>query len=93
MQIPLIPETCARCGRPVLPGEPVMRSAAVDLADGRVVASPVRAIHVQGGCRDGAGRYDAATASRLTPTSRTTRPRPPLAGSGGGLASSRPPQS
>ncbi len=61
MQMTLAPETCARCGRSILPGEPVIRTASVDLAYGRAVASPVRAIHLKGGCHDGAGR-DATTA-------------------------------
>ena len=53
MQQPLNPERCDRCGRPVHPGEPVMRTASVDLDDyGRAVASPVRTVHVGGGCRE-----------------------------------------
>ncbi len=53
MQQPLVPERCDRCGRPVRPGEPVERSASVDLDDdGRAVASPVRAVHLGGGSRE-----------------------------------------
>ncbi len=50
MQLPLDPETCARCGRPIRPGEPVMRTAEVDLVSGRAVSSPVTAIHLTDGC-------------------------------------------
>ena len=59
MQIPLDPETCVRCGRPIRPGEPVERTATVDLdPGGRAVASPVTAIHLKDGCER--GRRDAA---------------------------------
>ena len=59
MQMPLDPETCVRCGRPIRPGEPVMRTASVDLApDGRAVSSPVTAIHLKDGCER--ARRDAA---------------------------------
>ncbi len=50
MQMPLDPETCARCGRPIRPGEPVMRTVEVDLVSGRAVSSPVTAIHLKDGC-------------------------------------------
>ena len=50
MQMTLDPETCVRCGRPILPGEPVERSASVDLVGGRAVASRVTAIHLRDGC-------------------------------------------
>ena len=53
MQETLFPERCQRCGRPVRPGEPVMRTASVDLDDyGRAVASAVRAVHLADGCRE-----------------------------------------
>ena len=58
MQMPLDPETCARCGRPIRPGEPVERTATVDLAGGRAVSSPVTAIHLKDGCER--ARRDAA---------------------------------
>ena len=52
MQETLLPERCHRCGRPVRPGEPVERTASVDLDDyGRAVASPVRTVHLGHGCR------------------------------------------
>ena len=51
MQMPLDPETCVRCGHPIRPGEPVERTASVDLdADGRAVSSTVTAIHLKDGC-------------------------------------------
>jgi hypothetical protein len=51
MQMPLDPETCTRCGLPIRPGEPVMRTASVDLAgDGRAVSSTVTAEHLMDGC-------------------------------------------
>ena len=51
MQMPLDPETCVRCGHPIRPGEPVMRTASVDLdPDGRAVSSPVTAEHLRDGC-------------------------------------------
>ena len=51
MQETLFPERCNRCGRPVRPGEPVMRTASVDLDDyGRAVASPVRTVHLADDC-------------------------------------------
>ena len=54
MQMPLHPETCTRCGRPIRPGEPVMRTTSVDLApDGRAVSSPVTAQHLRDGCERG----------------------------------------
>ena len=53
MQMPLDTETCVRCGRPILPGEPVERSASVDLVGGRAVASPMTATHLKDGCERG----------------------------------------
>ncbi len=59
MQMPLDPETCIRCGRPIRPGEPVMRTTSVDLApDGRAVSSRVTAEHLLDGCER--SRRDAA---------------------------------
>ncbi len=56
MQMPLDPETCVRCGRPIRPGDPVERTASVDLAGGRAVSSPVTAIHLKNGCELAAER-------------------------------------
>ena len=59
MQMTLDPETCVRCGHPIRPGEPVMRTASVDLAPGgRAVSSPVTAEHLKDGCER--ARRDAA---------------------------------
>ena len=61
MQQSLIPERCARCGRPVRPDEPVMRTASVDLdGGGHAVASPVRTVHLAGGCREDDSAPEAA---------------------------------
>ncbi|MXZ87425.1 MAG: hypothetical protein F4081_06805 [Dehalococcoidia bacterium] len=61
MQQPLNPERCDRCGQPVRPGEPVMRTASVDLDDyGRAVASPVRTVHLDRGCREDGRTPEAA---------------------------------
>ena len=53
MQETLFPERCERCGRPIRPGQPVERTASVDLDDyGRAVASRVSAVHLADGCRE-----------------------------------------
>ena len=60
MPQPLIAERCDRCGRPVRSGEPVERTASVDLDDyGRAVASPVRPVHLDG-CREDNRASEAA---------------------------------
>ena len=56
MQMPLDQETCVRCGLPIRPGDPVERTASVDLAGGRAVASAVTAIHLKDGCELAAER-------------------------------------
>ena len=50
MQMTLTLDACARCGQPILPGQPVKQTAAVDIIDGRVVASSPRSWHLNGGC-------------------------------------------
>ncbi len=61
MQQLLNPERCERCGRTVRPGEPVMRTASVDLDYyGRAVASPVRTVHLDRGCREDGHTPEAA---------------------------------
>ena len=61
MQESLIPERCDRCGRPVRPGEPVTRSASVDLdGGGHAVASSVHTVHLAGGCREDGRAPEAA---------------------------------
>ena len=61
MQDTLFPERCDRCGRAVRPGEPVERTASVDLDDyGRAVASAVRTVHLKGGCQEDGRTPEAA---------------------------------
>ena len=47
----MVMEPCCRCGQPILPGEPAMQTASVDLDEcGRAVSSPVKAYHLSGRC-------------------------------------------
>ena len=51
MQTTMTMESCCRCGQPILPGEPTIQSASVDIDDfGRVVSSPVKTYHLTGRC-------------------------------------------
>ena len=50
MQMTLTRDACARCGQPILPGQPVKQTASVDFSGGRVVASTPRSWHLNGGC-------------------------------------------
>ena len=50
MQMTLTLDACARCGQPILPGQPAKQTAAVDIIDGRVVASTPLSWHLGGGC-------------------------------------------
>ncbi len=50
LTMPLESEACARCGHPIHPGQPMKQTATVDITDGRVVASPPRSYHLNGGC-------------------------------------------
>ena len=50
MQMTLTLDACARCGQPILPGQPVKQTATVDIIGGRVVASKPRSWHLGGGC-------------------------------------------
>ena len=61
MQTTMTLEACARCGQPILPGEPAMQTASVDIVGGRAVSSPVKAYHLTGRCYD---EYGAAEVSR-----------------------------
>ena len=55
MQKAMTLETCSRCGQPILPGEPAMQTASVDIDDhGKAVSGPVKAYHLQGRCYDNA---------------------------------------
>ena len=65
MQTTMTLEPCSRCGQPILPSEPVMQTASVDIDDyGRVVSSSGRSYHLRGRCYEefrGKGRLaDAA---------------------------------
>ncbi len=61
MQKFMVPEPCCRCGQPILPGEPAMQSASVDIAGcGRAVSSPVKAYHLSGRCYEDARRRESA---------------------------------
>ncbi|MXZ90479.1 MAG: hypothetical protein F4W95_07450 [Chloroflexi bacterium] len=55
MQMTMTLEACARCGQPIRPGQPARHTASVDVIGGRVVASPPRAYHLDGGCPGDAG--------------------------------------
>ena len=49
----MVLESCCRCGQSILPGEPAMQTASVDLdMNGRAVSSPVKAYHLRGRCYD-----------------------------------------
>ena len=50
MQMTRTLDACARCGQPILPGQPVKQTASVDIIGGRVVASTPRSWHLGGGC-------------------------------------------
>ena len=55
MQTTMTWEDCCRCGQPILPGEPAMQTASVDIDDhGRAVASPVKTYHLSGRCYEDA---------------------------------------
>ena len=62
MQTTMTMESCCRCGQPILPGEPAMQTASVDIDDsGMVVSSPVKAYHLTGRC------YEDARGRKLPP--------------------------
>ena len=50
MQTTMALDACARCGRPIAPGEPTMQTASVDLIGGRAVSTPVKSYHLRGRC-------------------------------------------
>ena len=56
MQMTMTPEDCSRCGLTILPGEPAMQTASVDIIDGKAASSPVRSYHMKGGCEAAAKR-------------------------------------
>ena len=64
MQKTMTLESCSRCGQPILPGEPAMQTASVDIVDGKVVSSPVKAYHLRGRCyEDFRGKGQLANAA------------------------------
>ena len=63
MQKFMVIEPCCRCGQPILPGEPAMRTASVDIDGcGRAVSSPGKAYHLSGRCYE-----DAPASGRSLP--------------------------
>ena len=65
MQSTMTLEVCARCGQHILPGEPAMQTASVDIVGGRAVSSPVKAYHLSGRCYE--NHRAAANARREAP--------------------------
>ena len=66
MQTTMTMESCCRCGQPILPGEPAMQTASVDIDDyGRVVSSPVKAYHLSGRCYEDARHRERAALDAL----------------------------
>ena len=66
MQTTMTMESCSRCGQPILPGEPAMQTASVDIDDyGRAVSSPVKAYHLTGRCYEDARRRERAALDAL----------------------------
>ena len=61
MQMTMTLEDCTRCGLTILPGEPAMQTASVDIigAGGRAASSPVKSYHMRGRMR---GRRQASAA-------------------------------
>ena len=56
MQMTMTLEDCSLCGLTILPGEPAMQSASVDIIDGRAASSSVRSYHIGDGCEAAAKR-------------------------------------
>ncbi len=56
MQMTMTLEDCTLCGLTILPGEPAMQTASVDIIDGRAASSPVRSYHIGDGCEAAAKR-------------------------------------
>ncbi len=66
MQTMMTLEACSRCGQPILPGEPAMQTASVDIDDcGMAVSSPVKAYHLSGRCYEDARAAEAARRKAL----------------------------
>ena len=66
MQTTMVLESCCRCGQPIVPGEPAMQTAAVDLDEyGRAVSSPVKSYHLGGRCFEEHRRKERAEIEAL----------------------------
>ena len=66
MQTMMTLEACSRCGQPILPGEPAMQTAPVDLDEyGRAVSSPVKSYHLSGRCYEDHRAAEAARRKAL----------------------------
>ncbi len=66
MQTMMTLEACSRCGQPIVPGEPAMPTASVDLDEyGRAVSSPVKSYHLSGRCYEDHRAAEAARRKAL----------------------------
>ena len=66
MQTMMTLEACSRCGQPIVPGEPAMQTASVDLDEcGRAVSSPVKSYHLSGRCYEDHRAAEAARRKAL----------------------------
>ena len=66
MQTMMTLEACSRCGQPIVPGEPAMQTASVDLDEyGRAVSSPVKSYHLSGRCYEDHRVAEAARSKAL----------------------------
>ena len=85
MQMTLTLDACARCGQPILPGQPVKQTATVDIIGGRVVASKPRSWHLAAAA-PATESPSTQLNRRLLTSAATRRPRPSLTGTGGAFA-------
>ncbi len=66
MQTMMTLEACSRCGQAIVPGEPAMQTASVDLDEyGRAVSSPVKSYHLSGRCYEDHRAAEAARRKAL----------------------------
>ena len=66
MQTMMTLEACSRCGQPIVPGEPAMQTASVDLDEyRRAVSSPVKSYHLSGRCYEDHRAAEAARRKAL----------------------------
>ncbi len=66
MQTMMTLDACSRCGQPIVPGEPAMQTASVDLDEyGRAVSSPVKSYHLSGRCYEDHRAAEAARRKAL----------------------------